>query len=294
MARSKAFLLQLAACAALDFDGMGGGLGGGKPCKPFSCSSGYGPVPKRPLTLTSQGCHGMGGAMFSGGGLGGSGPKPSDAVLRPCCDLFHACHGICGAPKTRCDKNLKKCVAEGCAGLSGDAAQKECEQTGNLHVMMAQLGGCKRYEEAQAAACDCVKEERVHKRREQSLTDFFKAHSRDKLGNVAKLCKKHGEADSWKFSKLIGRMVAKYPASIKQVKSREQEMMDELMKGGGLDGLGELPKDDAPPPPPRDEKEATPEVAEPESTEDDTSAEDAEVDLDADEGDDASAGHDEM
>lgn len=71
-------------------------------------------------------------------------------------------------------------------------------------------------------------------------------------------------------------------------------MMDELMKGGGLDGLGDLPKDDAPPPPPRDEKTATPEAAQPEGAEGDTSIEDAEMDLDADDDVSASAGHDEM
>ena len=289
------FALLLQVCAAFKFDSIDG-LGGGKPCKPFSCSGGHGAVPKRPMALTSQGCHGMGGAMFSGAGMGGSGPKPSDAVLTPCCDQFHACAQICGAPKTRCDKNLKKCIAEGCASLD-DAAKKECEQTGNLHVMMVQLGGCKRYEEAQSAACDCVKEERVHKRRVQSLTDFFSAHSRDKLGNVAKLCKKHGEADGWKFSKLLGRMVAKYPASIKHVKSREQAMMDEILKGGGLgdpgsnDDLGHLGGLRKP-----HEMEA-PDVTGapgPEDAEDDTE-EDAEVDLDAENEENAAGeGHDEM
>ena len=297
--RTTVFALTFFVLAAAQFDGAN--FGGGAPCKPYSCSKGFGAVPKRPMALTSQGCHGMGGSMFSGmGGQGGA--KPSEALLTPCCDQFHACTQICGAPKTRCDKAFKKCIADGCATL-GDAAQKECDQTGNLHVMMVQLGGCKKYEEAQAAACDCVKEGRVHKRRVQSLSDFFKKHNGDKMGNVPKLCKKHGEADGWKFSKLMGRMVGKYPASIKKVQSREQAMMDELMKGGSLDpealkggGGG------AAPPPAQEEEEKEEKAADSgegghasqDDASDDTSDEDAEVDLDAEDAEDTEApAHDE-
>jgi hypothetical protein len=45
-------------------------------------------------------------------------------------------------------------------------------------------GGCKDYDAAQAASCDCVKSDRAEKRRLQSLKDFYKAHDADNLSKV--------------------------------------------------------------------------------------------------------------
>lgn len=228
---TAAALLLLCCQHAHAFDMPGGGIpgmGGEKKCAPFRCSSGHGAVPRRPLRLTSQGCHGFGMSMYSGMGGGGDDAKSG---LKPCCDLLHACYGVCGSPKARCDRNFKKCSKEACAAAATDAARKECESTSNLHGVMLQLGGCQNYDKKQADACQCVPERRVQKRRLQSLQDFFKANNKDKLAGAKKLHKKHGTADAWKFSKLLLRLVAKYPNCIQQVQSKEQQMYDEIMKG---------------------------------------------------------------
>eukprot|EP00041_Stephanoeca_diplocostata_P011493 m.190495 g.190495 ORF g.190495 m.190495 type:complete len:114 (+) comp18563_c0_seq4:968-1309(+) len=52
----------------------------------------------------------------------------------------------------------------------------------------------------------------------------------DKMGDVDKLITKHGK-DAFKFSKLITKMVKKYPELIKVVRSKEQDMMDKIRQG---------------------------------------------------------------
>ena len=121
---TAAALLLLCCQHAHAFDMPGGGIpgmGGEKKCAPFRCSSGHGAVPRRPLRLTSQGCHGFGMSMYSGMGGGGDDAKSG---LKPCCDLLHACYGVCGSPKARCDRNFKKCSKEACAAAATDGVER--------------------------------------------------------------------------------------------------------------------------------------------------------------------------
>jgi len=219
---SAAWVL-LASAQNFNFDGMGGG--NSPSCKSYSCSKGFVPVPKRPMKLSSPGCHGFGMSMFSAADKGKHDP------LVGCCDLRHACYGICGSSKKRCEDDFKKCSDAACAAVVDAEEKKSCEQTSSIHAMSASFGGCKSFDDAQKSQCDCVAKDRAAKRRKQSLTDFYKKHNKDKLEDVEKLWQKHGKKDAWKFAKLLGKLVATYPKAVKSIKTKEQQMYDEILKG---------------------------------------------------------------
>lgn len=268
----------LAAVAALSstgeaqFDGPGG-FGTSTKCQAFRCQDGGTPVPKRPLVLKSTACSGGGMTMMNMGAMGGGNDE-----LAACCDQKNACFSICGASKSKCESNFKSCAASTCASMhvGDEEGKKKCDQNANLQSMMANINGCSQYDAAQAAACDCVADEdKAVRRRKQSLTDFYKKHNKGKLEEVEGLHKKHGKTTSAKFAKLMVKLVQKYPAAIRRVKTKEQEMMDKIMKDGKFNADA-LPKDTkSPKPVDADDSE--------------TDSVDVEVDADADE-----VVHDEM
>jgi hypothetical protein len=63
---------------------------------------------------------------------------------------------------------------------------------------------------------------------------------------VAALAEKHGKSDAWKFSRLMVRLAGKFPKSIGHKKTKEQQMMDDIMSGnfdkGADGGEAEQPK----------------------------------------------------
>ena len=48
---------------------------------------------------------------------------------------------------------------------------------------------------------------------------------------MAALAEKHGKSDAWKFSRLMVRLAGKFPKSIGHKKTKEQQMMDDIMSG---------------------------------------------------------------
>jgi hypothetical protein len=200
---------------------------GGPACKAYTCSKGFVPVPKRPLRLKSPGCHGFGMSMFSAN----QGKDGKEDALLGCCNLRHACYGICGASKARCEKDFKKCTEDTCKAITNEEDKKSCDSSASIHVMSASFGGCTQFDAAQRNSCDCVKKGKAEKRRHQSLNDFYKKHNKDKLGDVDKLWEKHGKKDAWKFAKFMNKLVAKYPKAIKHETTKEQQMYDDILKG---------------------------------------------------------------
>jgi hypothetical protein len=185
-----------------------------------------------------------------------SGKADEKDTLLGCCNQRHACYQLCGASKKSCEKAFKTCCDDTCAAVEEAESKKSCESSASIHSMSAQFGGCQQFDDAQSKACDCVKEKKAPKRREQSLTDFYKKHNREKLEEVEKLHEKHGKKDAWKFAKLMTKLVAKYPKAIKHEKSKEQAMYDDILNGkfkdenkeggggGGFGGDREEPKQD--------------------------------------------------
>lgn len=214
-----------------DFGGMGG-MGGGT-CKSFKCSKGREAVPSNPIRFTSPGCAGMGGSMqmFSPGG----GDDNNKEIL-PCCDQRHACLSICGASKKRCEANFKKCVDDTCA-TGTEEQQKECKSSTAIVTLMAQMSGCKDFDAIQAQNCKCVETDKVDKRRATVLTAFYKKWSDDSKDvvkdKVTKLVAKHSTAA--KFANTLDKLAAKFPKSIKRVKDKQNEYMENLMKEANKD-----------------------------------------------------------
>jgi hypothetical protein len=85
---------------------------------------------------------------------------------------------------------------------------------------MSKLGGCREWDSAQARACQCVDEDNAVKRRTKSLEDIYKKVNKDKLSDVPALAKKHGTSAS-KFSKLVVKLIRKYPRLITVKRSVE-------------------------------------------------------------------------
>ena len=203
-------------------------FGGGAACVPHACASGETAVPKPTLKLTSTGCENFGGMqMFSGmGGRGGAG----DGALGRCCDLRHACYGVCGSEKKFCDDQFSRCVSHKCGKIGNSRAREKCESDGKLKVMMSGLGGCKKFDESQRGACRCVADAKILAKRVQVLEAFYRKHNPAKAGaskELKALAKK--AATTPKFAKLLNKLVRKYPKSIKKVRDPQQAMFEDMM-----------------------------------------------------------------
>jgi len=197
------------------------GLNFGGKCKSFRCGKGKQAVPQERLRLTSQGCGGFGGGMMMMGGAMG---KP-DSPLVTCCDRKHACYQTCGAKKEDCDDTFKACNEETCAASD---SKEECDKDANLYGIMASLGGCKGWDEAQRMACSCVKSDDAPKRRYKTLKKFYQKHNKANVPKAAKFAKKANSA--LKFAKVITSLVKKYPAAVKRVKDPKAAHWEEMMK----------------------------------------------------------------
>lgn len=173
-----------------------------------------------------------------------------DKEILPCCDLRHACLAICGASKKRCETEFKTCTDVACAAIADPEEAKRCSSSASMQTMMAGLNGksCQDFNEAQMAACSCVDTAKAPKRREQTLTDFYtKWGGETKTEVKEKVAKLAAKSDTpAKFAKLLGKLVAKFPKSIKKVKDPQAEYMENLMKGINKDA------------PPKEKKQAEP------------------------------------
>jgi hypothetical protein len=204
--------------SAMDFPGMDGA---GKPCRMYSCSKGYAPVPKkRTITkFTSPGCDAMGGGML----MMNPGAKTSEKPYESCCDQWHACYQICGSHKQQCDKTYDDCVATTCG------ADSECSESSKLNSMLMQLGGCQKYEQAQNQACDCVSKDKDKHvvARKDVLEKFYKKYAPDSVHKVPDLAKKADTAG--KLAVLIQKLVKKYPESIQKIEDPQAAEMRKMM-----------------------------------------------------------------
>merc|ERR1712070_532084 len=120
--------------------------------------------------------------------------------------------------------------------------------------MMMQLGDCREYSQAQTSSCQCVAPEKVPKKREQVLSDFYKKWNPEKSDQVQKLAAKAGESGK-KFAALLTQLLGKYPDAIKKMKDPQQEYFENIMKeskakeGGGPEDGDSVPvADDEPMP----------------------------------------------
>jgi len=225
-------------------DGFGGGGGFGKatPCPAYSCSSGAVALPKVGFRVSSPGCGGMGMNIMS---MDSHTRKPGDDQLKSCCDIRHACFAVCGSSRVNCEAAFGKCTKKACAFLpEGGEAKKGCDQAANMHTLTANLGGCKPFEEAQAANCQCVVEKKAERHRARVISAFYKKHNKEKNSDKKskELAKKHSSTS--KFSKLMMKMIKKYPKSIKKVQDPQQKMYEDMMQRA---------KDAPPPSPPAEE-----------------------------------------
>ena len=96
--------------------------------------------------------------------------------------------------------------------------------TSRVVQLTANMGGCKPFEDAQAASCECVAEKKAERHRARVIGGFYKRHNKEKNSDKKnkELAKKH--ASTSKFAKLMLKLVKKYPKSIKKVKDPQAKM----------------------------------------------------------------------
>jgi len=233
-------LITLPVCLVSAQPGFGGDFGGDKPCPNYRCSKGYSPVPKSRMKFTSKGCGAMGAGVMMMGMGGTSGLEKYSA----CCDMWHACYQVCGAPKQSCDDSYSQCSKAMCG------ADDDCTKSADLNGMMVKMGGCTAYDAAQQQACECVEKSKVEEKRADALRYFYKKHAPENVDKVKQLVKK---ADtSAKMAGLVRKLIKKYPKSITKVVDPQQAMYEEMMN---KHKAGDAPDGDFAPDAPEEKEE---------------------------------------
>ena len=200
--------------SAVEFDGGnfgGGDFGMGKACPKYRCAKEHTAVPKPRSTtkFESTGCASVGaGGMMMMGGSAGSNVKPYEQ----CCHYFHACYQICGMSKKTCDTNFEDCANQQCELVNpqDDVATKDCKKDVSMSKMMIDMGGCRKYDQAQQQACDCVANTgtKVTDQRERGIRKFYEKFAPDSVSKIPGLMAK---ADTvTKLAGLLNKLVAKY------------------------------------------------------------------------------------
>ncbi len=214
-------------------------------CRSYTCKGGkkYLAVPKGKSKYKSSGCKSNGISMFDVNQMAGR----KDPVTQ-CCDLRTACFSICGVSYKYCEKEFKKCSLTLCARELDPTKNEACTRSANLYEMTMKLGGCKNFDDLQAANCDCViGENRLEKKRLKALATFYKKHNKKFATDEAKLKKlvtKHGVNNN-KFAKLVFKMVKKYyPKSINVIVDPQQKMYEEVIKQHERDDAKDDAKDE--------------------------------------------------
>lgn len=64
---------------------------------------------------------------------------------------------------------FEDCGKQTCDAMFDPEAKKSCESSSKLQVMMAGMGGCRDYDAAQAANCQCGASAKANNRREKLL-----------------------------------------------------------------------------------------------------------------------------
>jgi hypothetical protein len=102
--------------------------------------------------------------------------------------------------------------------------------------MLINLGGCKMYDNAQAASCRCVVKKKVYQKRRQVLSAFWAKHNNNKTEeDIDRVLAKYSKSTS-SFAGLLLRLVRKYKKSIKVSKSEYENAMDELLRQARASG----------------------------------------------------------
>ena len=147
----------------------------------------------------------------------------ADSATKPyesCCHQWHACYQICGTSKKTCDTTFESCAKDACG------ADDKCIKDIELNTMMMQLGGCKKFDEAQYQACECAPADKVASKREAAIRNFYKKNSPDHVDKAKDLATK---ADSpSKLAGLFKKLLLKYPEAIVIKEDPMKSMFDKI------------------------------------------------------------------
>ena len=143
--------------------------------------------------------------------------------------MNHACNQICGATKSFCDNNFLKCIDAKCNALDEGEKKKDCESAVATHKIMIQLSQCKEFDQGQKKNCKCVPKSEADDERVKIITSFYEKYSPKDVSKAATLAKK--ATDGNKLAGLLYKLVEKYPASVKRVKTQQDQMMEDIMSG---------------------------------------------------------------
>jgi hypothetical protein len=108
-------------------------------------------------------------------------------LLAPCAPMLTALLHSYRSNQRAGDKTFDKCVAALCAqNHPGDSAgESSCSKTASLYSTMSRIGGCREYDQMQAAACDCVDDDRALVRRKMTLEEVYKKVKKLKASDVS-------------------------------------------------------------------------------------------------------------
>lgn len=203
-------------------------------CPPFQCPKKTYPVPKT-LKIKSTGCQDLSGVMMMS--MGGAGMGGANDPLTPCCDQLSACYQICGTVQHVCVEKFNKCMDNVCLT---SPTRDQCIKDVEMKKLLLNMSGCSKYDQGQRDSCECVKEKDVTPSRKRVLQKFYKSYSKEEGTDIDKkidgLLEKVGTSSA-KYATLLQKIVVKYPKSIKRVKDKGSQFMDDFMKKQDLDKM---------------------------------------------------------
>jgi hypothetical protein len=121
-------------------------------------------------------------------------------------------------------------------------ADADCTKNIELSTMLMNLGGCKRFDQAQYQACDCVAKEKAPAQREAAIRRFYKKYAPGNEDKAAELVKKADTAS--KLAALFRKLIGKYPDAIQKIEDPQQAMYRKMMQDAKKEKVTEEVLDD--------------------------------------------------
>jgi hypothetical protein len=170
-----------------DMPGMPGGRAGAKKGsrEKFCKEKKMWPVPK--MNMFAEG-------NLVANGCGPDGLKTEEPYgLYKCCNRHDLCYSVCDSGFDWCERDFKKCMRAICKKQGSKEEQKECQDTANGFTSVTGMGGEVFYMDGQKKACEetCLPKEEALEKFKDFLTEFYKDHNPNQVGEVDETLKKY-------------------------------------------------------------------------------------------------------
>jgi len=188
-------------------------------CKAHSCPG------KNQVTV-----HKSSALKFKSNGCSYFGGKAVDDTLTPCCDVWNACHNLCGTTKDFCDETFRRCIHDTCGKMKHIDAHEEkhndCVKNISLYGVLLKMSQCQQFEDGQKWGCECVDSSSVMDKRKKVLTQFYKLYNPKEIKKVKVLMSR--ATDAPKFAGIFHALFNIYPMSISRDEVKKDANNSEL------------------------------------------------------------------